>query len=210
MGIYAKKGWMSRARMRPCKRDGTAKRKRCAYERDALSCFFLCPFGDNQLPFAVRTRTTLSCLQAALSLIRPRKSIFDSYVTLLHYCFPYSLRASDTHPTQCLLIWSTSPPTWAPPSSLICRMCVPPLSVPAIFSLTGSLIQERSALLNARDIDNTALCPSQGCVSMDRPTSCPSVLVPPLFFPFFPPRTRHLSFLIRCSHHGNTRLPPMV
>jgi hypothetical protein len=31
-----------------------------------------------------------------LSMIRPRKSIFDTYVTLLHYCFPYSLRASDT------------------------------------------------------------------------------------------------------------------
>ena len=39
-GYMQEKGWWSRARMRPCRRDGTAKRKRCAYERDALSCFF--------------------------------------------------------------------------------------------------------------------------------------------------------------------------
>lgn len=45
-GYMQRKGWrVESANVALQKRDGTAKRKRCAYERDALSWFFLCPFG---------------------------------------------------------------------------------------------------------------------------------------------------------------------
>jgi hypothetical protein len=57
-----------------CGRDEIAKQKRgvCISETPLPPFFFrMCPFGDINFPFAVRTRTTLSCLQAALSMIRP-------------------------------------------------------------------------------------------------------------------------------------------
>jgi len=152
-----------------------------------------------------------------LSLIRPRKSIFDTYVTLLHYCFPYSLRASDTPNTTpsnlVYLIWHHPLLTHGLPPLHRKPLLALSLHSPSLRCGPARLLaaQERSALLNARDIDNGALNPSEAKCQHGPSIKLSFGPGPSLKFPLFPTRrTRHLSFLIRRSHHGNARLPPMV
>ena len=71
--------------------------------------------------------------------------------------------------------------------------------------------QERSALFNAREIDNAKPLGGLGVIAWTVQPNVPRVLVHPIFLPFFPQGAHAIcQLLIRRSHHGNARLPPIA